>query len=336
MFQKRCKKRLLSPRSFVNKRCAGKPHERTLYQAERFCCVAFCLMSLTPALAENRFWSTMLSDSGAATDTALVSDQAKQAEPVALRNERSRRNRLGAQEAGTKNDELRNRVYSKSSLSNYSLSDRLMIRAASVFFYLLIRVICSTIRWEVRGGEHLDSIVASGNRAIFTFWHTCIFSATWFWRKRGIVVMSSQSRDGEYTGRFIQRFGYGTARGSSTRGAGRALTEMAECLLSGIDTAFTIDGPRGPAYIAKPGAVTLARHTGQAILPFHIAVRRRLELSSWDRLQIPLPFTRAGVFIADPIYVSPKASRKETALKQTELQASLDRLRNEAEDWVGR
>jgi lysophospholipid acyltransferase (LPLAT)-like uncharacterized protein len=230
--------------------------------------------------------------------------------------------------------ELSDRVYSQTDISKYSLRDRIVIRAAGVFFYLLIRVICSSLRWEVHGGEHLDSILSSGHRAIFTFWHTCIFSATWFWRKRGIVVMSSQSRDGEFTGRFIRRFGYGTARGSSTRGAGRALTEMAECLTSGIDTAFTIDGPRGPAYIAKPGAITLARHTGQAILPFHIAARRRIELSSWDRLQIPLPFTRAAVFIAEPIYVSREASKDEIAQKQSALQSSLDHLRSEAESWL--
>jgi lysophospholipid acyltransferase (LPLAT)-like uncharacterized protein len=111
---------------------------------------------------------------------------------------------------------------------------------------------------------------------------------------------------------------------------------MAECLTNGIDAAFTIDGPRGPAYVAKPGAVTLARHTGQAILPFHIAARRRIELSSWDRLQIPLPFTRAAVFIAEPIYVSREAGKDEVAQKQSALQSSLDHLRSEAESWLAR
>ena len=287
----------------------------------------------------------MLFDSSAATDDTLAPDplasspaprpgaQQDKLSPEA-KTGASKRRRAGAKESEASIQELRRRVYSQPSLSDYGLRDRAIIRVAGIFFYLLIRVICSSLRWEVRGGEHLDSIMASGHRAIFTFWHTCIFSATWFWRKRGIVVMSSQSRDGEYTGRFIRRFGYGTARGSSTRGAGRALTEMAECLLSGIDVAFTIDGPRGPAYVAKPGAVTLARHTGQAILPFHIVARRRLELSSWDRLQIPLPFTRAAVFVAAPIYVSTDANKDEIARKQSELQSSLDQLRSEAENWL--
>lgn len=228
---------------------------------------------------------------------------------------------------------LRNRVYSFSDLSNYGLRDRWIIRAADGFFYLLIRLICSTLRWEVRGREHLDAILSGGHQPIFTFWHVCILSATWFWRNRGIVVMSSISRDAEYTGRVIKRFGYGTARGSSTRGGGRALAEMAECSNSGIEVAFTIDGPRGPAYVAKPGAVTLARHTGQAILPFHIGASRYIELPSWDRLQVPLPFTRAVALISEPIYVQRDASSEEVAGKQAAVQSALDNLYQDAESW---
>jgi len=230
-------------------------------------------------------------------------------------------------------DMLRRRVYPFTTLSGYSIRERLIIRVADLGFYFLIRVVCSTLRWEVRGYEHLESITGAGRRPIFTFWHSCIFSATWFWRKRGIVVMSSTSRDAEFTARFIKRFGYGTARGSATRGSGRALAEMADCLDNGIETAFTIDGPRGPAYVAKPGAVTLARHSGQAILPFHIVARRNIEVPSWDRLRIPLPFTRALTLIGEPIYVSREATAAEVTSAQMALQSSLDKLRSEGEAW---
>ena len=230
-------------------------------------------------------------------------------------------------------DALRNRVYSFSDISHYRMRDRLIIRAADLFFYSVIRAISSTLRWEVRGREHLDDVLASGHRPIFTSWHVCILSATWFWRNRGIVVMSSVSRDAEYTGRVIKRFGYGTARGSATRGGGRALAEMAHCLENGIEVGFTIDGPRGPAYVAKPGAVTLARHTGQAILPFHIAASSYTEVPSWDRLQIPLPFTRAATFIAEPIYVPRDATSEELAAKHLSLQSALDSLVQDSEAW---
>jgi lysophospholipid acyltransferase (LPLAT)-like uncharacterized protein len=229
-------------------------------------------------------------------------------------------------------DNLRERIYGFGDLSTYKPRDRWIIRTADLLFYVLIRIICSTLRWEVRGREHLDAIEATGHRAIFTFWHTCIFNATWFWRNRGIVVMSSPSRDGEFTGRFIKRFGYGTARGSSNRGAGRALAEMAACLEHGIDVAFTIDGPRGPAFVAKAGAITLARHSGQAVLPFHITAKHSIRLRTWDTLEIPLPFSRALTLIAEPIYV-PSDSTSEVEVRQAALQRTLERLRSEGEDW---
>ncbi|HXG63637.1 MAG TPA: lysophospholipid acyltransferase family protein [Blastocatellia bacterium] len=230
-------------------------------------------------------------------------------------------------------NELRGEVYHMSGLAQYRWRDRLLIRIADRLFYFLIRTIGASLRWEVRGMERLDAIYASHHRAIFTSWHACIFGATWMWRNRGIVVMSSQSRDGEFIGRFIKRLGYGTARGSASRGSFRALTQMSECLASGIDVGFTIDGPRGPAYVAKPGAVTLARHSGQAILPFHVAARRYFALPSWDRLQIPWPFTRALTLIGGPIYVARDASPEEIEAKQQALQATLDELRREGEVW---
>ena len=231
-------------------------------------------------------------------------------------------------------DELRRSVYEFSDLSGYSAKERFGIRFLDLVFYLLIKGISRSVRWEVLCGDQaIDLIHAAGHRAVFTFWHTCIFSATWFWRRRGIVVMSSLSRDGEFVGRFIKRFGYGTSRGSSTRGSGRALALMAQCLESGLDVAFTIDGPKGPALVAKEGAVILARHTGQAILPFHITPKRCLSLRSWDRQQIPLPFTRVAVLIGEPIYVPHGASGEEVNRCQRLLQSTLERLYHDGEAW---
>ena len=230
-------------------------------------------------------------------------------------------------------ENLRDRVYRFSDLSRYSFRDRMLIRIADLILSSLIVLTCSTLRWEVRGRENLDAILTSGHRPILASWHACILSATWFWRNRGIVVMSSVSRDAEYTGRAIKRFGYGTARGSATRGGGRALAEMAQCLDNGIEVGFTIDGPRGPAYVAKTGALTLARHTGQAILPFHTEVRRYVEFPSWDRSHVPLPFTAAICLIGEPIYVPRHATSDELIALQARVQSELDDLRSEAETW---
>ena len=234
-------------------------------------------------------------------------------------------------EAGT-----RDRVYLPAVLHRYSVGQRLAIRVVTIAFHSLITVLCSTVRWTVSGWSSYDDVRGAGERFIATFWHDRLVLATWFWRRRGIVVMTSRSFDGEYIARFIQRFGYGAARGSSTRGGAEALDEMATCLGYGIDAALTIDGPHGPRYVAKRGAVRLAAMSGQPILPFCIAAKHFWRVGNWDRLQIPRPFTRAVMLVGEPIRVAHDADATTIAEAQDRLQASLDALRERADGWWSR
>lgn len=222
------------------------------------------------------------------------------------------------------------RAYKFADLSSYPAKKRFLIRAADLAFFLLIKSIGRTIRWQVEGWENWEAANRDGRLPILTFWHNRVFLATYYFRNRGIVVMTSQSFDGEYIARFIQRFGYGAARGSSTRGAVGALIEMTRLMRAGSPAAFTIDGPKGPRYVAKMGAVLLAKKTGQPILPFTITAERYWEASrSWDGFQVPLPFSRARVHIAPPIYVSPDTNDEGLEAKRDELQAALDGINTE-------
>ena len=222
------------------------------------------------------------------------------------------------------------RAYEFADLSSYSTKQRLLIRAADLSFYLLIKTIGCTIRWRVEGWENWEAANANGQLPIYTSWHNQIFLSTYFFRNRRIVVMTSRSFDGEYIARFIQRFGYGAARGSSTRGAVGALVEMTRLMRAGSPGGFTIDGPKGPRHVAKQGAVLLAKKTGSPVLPFAVLTERCWEAKgSWDRLQIPLPFSRALVKIGPPIYVAAKVDRDALESKRRELQHALDSLNGE-------
>src|SRR5262249_42849581 len=149
------------------------------------------------------------------------------------------------------------RAYTFADLSAYSLKERMMIRGADLAFFLFIKLIGGLTRIEIEGWEKWEVAGQESRIPIYTFLHDRILLATYFWRRRGIVVMTSRSFDGEYIARFIQRFGYGAARGSSSRGATGAVVEMVRLMRAGLPTAFTIDGPRGPRYVAKMGAVLL-------------------------------------------------------------------------------
>ena len=109
------------------------------------------------------------------------------------------------------------------------------------------------------------------------FWHGRILPATFYFRRRGIVVITSENFDGEWIARIIERFGYGTARGSTSRGGLKAMLQLVRDMEQGKPAGFTLDGPRGPARVAQPGAVWLARATGNPVLPFHLEASRALD-----------------------------------------------------------
>jgi hypothetical protein len=109
---------------------------------------------------------------------------------------------------------------------------------------------------------------------------------------------------------------------------------MARRLAEGVDCAFTIDGPRGPRYVAKPGPVMLARKTGCPVLVFHIGVSRGKTFEkTWDHFLLPAPFARAVILFAPPIYVPPDANAELLESKHAEMQSELERVRDIAESW---
>lgn len=201
--------------------------------------------------------------------------------------------------------------------------------------WAVIRVLGPTIRFEVVGGQKAGRDYRPDlPPQIYAFWHRCIVPATWYFRNRGGVLMNTTNFDGQWTRRVIERLGYGTAQGSSTRGGLRGLAVMAKKLDEGFDSGFTIDGPRGPRYVAKPGPVMLARRSGKPVVMFHIGLERAWTLrKSWDLMRIPKPFTRAVLIIAPKLEVLKDTDQDGLERKHQEVQKTLERLRDVAENW---
>lgn len=217
-----------------------------------------------------------------------------------------------------------------------NLSHLQVVRATviSAVGYPLIALLAKTFRWKVDGYHNYEKILASGHKPIFAFWHGKILPATYFWRGLGIVVMISENFDGEWIARIITRFGYGTARGSTSRGGHRALVQLRRDIYEGKSAGFAVDGPRGPAYSVQPGPVWLASLTGSPILPFDIAANRYWSVNSWDRTQIPKPFSRVAIAIGEPITVKQQSSQPDLETKRLSLELSLSKLSERASQMV--
>jgi lysophospholipid acyltransferase (LPLAT)-like uncharacterized protein len=216
----------------------------------------------------------------------------------------------------------------------FSLKQRIALRVVPWLTRGLLMVLGSTLRFE-HSWDGDPPIPPETDQpppgAVMPFWHGCILPAAYYFRGRDIAIMSSSSFDGELITRVVNRLGFRTIRGSSTRGAVRALLGMHDQAAQGVSTSFAVDGPKGPRLVAKPGPLLLARSLRRPIYCFYLAPRRVWQLNTWDRLLIPKPFTRVHLRWSKPIEIPVDASPEEMKAFYKQMQSTLEDVRLEAE-----
>jgi len=215
-----------------------------------------------------------------------------------------------------------------------SRGKRLQASAIAAVGYPSIHVLARTWRWRAEGLEQLDAVRATGRYPIMAFWHGRILPSIYFFRHRNIVVITSDNFDGEWVAKIIHRFGYTTVRGSTSRNAARVALQAKRRMEEGHAVGITVDGPRGPALVAQPGAIWLARVTGNPIVPFHIEAGSFWTAKSWDAAQIPKPFSRIGIVLGQPFHIPAEADAAELEARRRELEQRLMALQPRARTVV--
>lgn len=184
---------------------------------------------------------------------------------------------------------------------------------------VLYRLWCSTLRIRETGREALDELEAAGKPAMLSLWHDELFALMHVRRTLRIVTIVSQSRDGEYLARLLQALGLETARGSSSKGGLKALLQAARFMRkANYNGCITVDGPRGPRHIVKPGAIILAFKTPAHVVPIRLFPHKAKKFRSWDRFQLPLPFSRVDIVFGTPYRIS-AAELTEDVLERERL-----------------
>jgi len=180
-----------------------------------------------------------------------------------------------------------------------------------------VRLYRRLIRIEYRNAERMLDLVRQGKALIFVFWHGDLLQVAFAYmdmKKRRLgrsAILASQSPDGELLARTVGRLGVEAVRGSSSRGGLSSLKGLGRFLRDGGHIGIAVDGPVGPRRRAKAGAVALARETGAPILPFSLRYTKTWRVGSWDRTEIPRPFSRCVATFHEPITVAHDAGRDE-------------------------
>jgi len=206
-------------------------------------------------------------------------------------------------------------------------------RLVATLIFVLVRSLAATVRFKLDDQSGIFSEVPK-ERLIFAIWHNRLVLAIILYRRyisqrdrsRRMAAMVSASKDGGMLTRVLELFGVEPVRGSSSRRGAQALREMAAWGECGLDLAITPDGPRGPRYIVQHGAIATAQLTGLAIIPVSYRVNWKLELKTWDRFQIPLPFCLCEITTAPAIHVPREATEVEYEALRKQLEDDMRRI----------
>lgn len=200
---------------------------------------------------------------------------------------------------------------------------RCFMASAVRLFAWGLRCLYYTLR-PVDVQRHFEQRAWSGNTPILlAFWHGRMLYLLHRYHRQRFTMLVSQSKDGEFASRVLERFGVHVTRGSSKRGGAQALRAIVRQIHSGYHAGFTPDGPRGPRYKVQPGVVAVAQKTGAAIVPVTYSARWKKVWQSWDAFLLPLPFSRIVVVYGEPIYVPAHVSPADFQAKRQEVETSL-------------
>ncbi len=212
------------------------------------------------------------------------------------------------------------------------ISHPLLFRLVGILASKLITLLHLTSKIHYEDEAIVKQFHHEGKQVIYSFWHGKLLVPAYTHRHRKIRILISPHRDGEYITQVVQRLGFLPVRGSSNRGATRALNELKDDSLH--DIAFTIDGPRGPRHqITTRGILAIAQHFGWPILPGGIALSRKWKLKSWDQFEIPKPFCHLYLKVDEPLFVPKEATDLEPYQKL--LQERMDRVGQMVDRLVG-
>lgn len=220
----------------------------------------------------------------------------------------------------------------------FTLTQRLTLAIVPRLVWALLSIVGRTWRFELLAEDGVTPAFYgfTPTREIYCFWHQCVLACAFYFRSTHATILISQSFDGELITRTLECFGYRAVRGSSSRGGREGLIALRHVLDEDTPAIFTADGPRGPIYQSKGGPIKLAQLSSAPIGCFHLEPKSAWTMRSWDRFQIPKPFTRVAVSWGSWTRVPEDADPALQEQLRQQLDASLNRARLRAYKHLGK
>ncbi|MCX6174469.1 MAG: lysophospholipid acyltransferase family protein [Ignavibacteriales bacterium] len=193
-----------------------------------------------------------------------------------------------------------------------------------------IRVLIKTLRIKIINGETISKFASEKKNFVSAFWHGSMMIGWYIHRNENAAALVSQSKDGEVLAKILEKWNYKVIRGSSSIGGNEALSVMIDLIRENHSLAITPDGPQGPIYKMKAGAVVSAKKTNVPLFLTGIGIKKKFILKSWDHFEVPKPFSKVVVLYSDPVLIDDSFNYDETNQKIIECEALLNKLQKDA------
>lgn len=198
------------------------------------------------------------------------------------------------------------------------------------FASIAINALLKSLRIEIKNSGHVLKITNEKKNFITAFWHGSMMIGWFIHRNKNFSALVSQSKDGEVLAAILEKWNYHVVRGSSSTGGSEALSTMIELVHKNYSLAITPDGPVGPIHKMKAGAVVTAKKSKVPLFLAGIGIKKKFVLKSWDRFEIPKPFSKVVVLYSDPIFIDDSMDYDATNQKIVECEKLLNKLQKEA------
>ncbi len=193
-----------------------------------------------------------------------------------------------------------------------------------------ISVLIKTLQIKIINGETISKLASEKRNFVSAFWHGSMLIGWYVHRNENVAALVSQSKDGDVLAKILEKWNYKVVRGSSSLGGNEALSVMVDLIRGNNSLAITPDGPRGPIYKMKAGAVVSAKKTNVPLYLTGIGIKKKFVLKSWDHFEVPKPFSKVVVLYSDPVLIDDSFSYDETNQKIIECEALLNKLQKDA------
>ncbi len=198
------------------------------------------------------------------------------------------------------------------------------------FLFGAVNVLCKTLRITFINRETVDELNRQGKNYVLAFWHGTMLLPWYLHRYGNVAALTSKSKDGDLLAKLLKQWKYTVVRGSSSQGGNIALGIMVDYAKNGQSVAVTPDGPRGPVFKMKAGAVITAKKSGLPVVLLGIGFKKKRFLNSWDKFEIPKAFSAVRAVYSDPIYIDSSFGREETSKMIEECETKLNDIQREA------